>query len=431
MSVDSKQLHNLSRIYREKIATISEMGAGKDMFKKGEIKGTTKGKKPGDIKLPDVSGGKKIQAEGVYDTVKTVMDKGSNFVKNNPVGKVLGKVVAPTKSTDGGANRKSVTAASQKAKGLKTEENISEIDQMGGKVAGAAAAGITAMAVKPVMNAIKTGKAIKKKIQQRTTMPEGLDPVGKEDSDVNNDGKVDSSDSYLKKRRAAIGKAMGNKGKKVKESYSNWRQDLKEVPNYDQIPASADERNKKIEEKNVKNTVKINPEMKEEVVDEGLLDMAKKAVNKKMATAGRNFKGGSVSQMGNYAEKSLKTEEIVVEGEKDACYHKVKSRYSVWPSAYASGALVKCRRKGAANWGNSSKKTKKEEFDILSNFEFEIISEEQALNEGYQRNPEADPRSARQKRMDDPEKGINSPKFRAFMAAQQGGSKSKKKKEDK
>ena len=43
-------------------------------------------------------------------------------------------------------------------------------------------------------------------------------------------------------------------------------------------------------------------------------------------------------------------------GSKDACYHKVKSRYSVWPSAYASGALVKCRKKGAKNWGNSSKK---------------------------------------------------------------------------
>ena len=43
-------------------------------------------------------------------------------------------------------------------------------------------------------------------------------------------------------------------------------------------------------------------------------------------------------------------------GTKDACYHKVKSRYSVWPSAYASGALVKCRKVGAANWGNSSKK---------------------------------------------------------------------------
>ena len=42
-------------------------------------------------------------------------------------------------------------------------------------------------------------------------------------------------------------------------------------------------------------------------------------------------------------------------GTKDACYHKVKSRYSVWPSAYASGALVKCRKVGAKNWGNSKK----------------------------------------------------------------------------
>jgi len=40
---------------------------------------------------------------------------------------------------------------------------------------------------------------------------------------------------------------------------------------------------------------------------------------------------------------------------KDACYHKVKSRYKVWPTAYASGALVQCRKKGAANWGNSKK----------------------------------------------------------------------------
>jgi hypothetical protein len=39
---------------------------------------------------------------------------------------------------------------------------------------------------------------------------------------------------------------------------------------------------------------------------------------------------------------------------KDACYHKVKSRYKVWPSAYASGALVQCRKKGAKNWGDKS-----------------------------------------------------------------------------
>ncbi len=41
-------------------------------------------------------------------------------------------------------------------------------------------------------------------------------------------------------------------------------------------------------------------------------------------------------------------------GKKDACYHKVKSRYDVWPSAYASGALVKCRKVGADNWGTKS-----------------------------------------------------------------------------
>lgn len=43
-------------------------------------------------------------------------------------------------------------------------------------------------------------------------------------------------------------------------------------------------------------------------------------------------------------------------GKKDKCYYKVKRRYKVWPSAYASGALSKCRKVGAANWGNKSKK---------------------------------------------------------------------------
>ena len=50
----------------------------------------------------------------------------------------------------------------------------------------------------------------------------------------------------------------------------------------------------------------------------------------------------------------LVSEELINE-KKDACYYKVKSRYKVWPSAYASGALVKCRKKGADNWGNGSK----------------------------------------------------------------------------
>ena len=90
---------------------------------------------------------------------------------------------------------------------------------------------------------------------------------------------------------------------------------------------------------------------------------------------------------GWFAENNVEVgDEIdIEEGKKDACYHKVKSRYSVWPSAYASGALVKCRKVGAANWGNS---TKKEEYmslpemtDIQINalkkagFEVEVIDE--------------------------------------------------------
>ena len=41
-------------------------------------------------------------------------------------------------------------------------------------------------------------------------------------------------------------------------------------------------------------------------------------------------------------------------GSKDACYHKVKASAKVWPSAYASGRLVQCRKKGAANYGKGS-----------------------------------------------------------------------------
>jgi hypothetical protein len=48
--------------------------------------------------------------------------------------------------------------------------------------------------------------------------------------------------------------------------------------------------------------------------------------------------------------------ETMINEKKDACYHKVRSRYKVWPSAYASGALVQCRKKGASNWGTGGKK---------------------------------------------------------------------------
>ena len=61
-------------------------------------------------------------------------------------------------------------------------------------------------------------------------------------------------------------------------------------------------------------------------------------------------------------DEKAELEEKKEKAKKDACYHKVKARYDVWPSAYASGALVKCRKVGAANWGNKS--SKKESLDL-------------------------------------------------------------------
>lgn len=55
-------------------------------------------------------------------------------------------------------------------------------------------------------------------------------------------------------------------------------------------------------------------------------------------------------------KRRIRKKKAKKKAKKDACYHKVKRRYKVWPSAYASGALVKCRKVGAANWGNKSKK---------------------------------------------------------------------------
>ena len=172
----------------------------------------------------------------------------------------------------------------------------------------------------------KTGKPLYKAASHMKK--EGLDPVGKEDGDVNNDGKKDSSDNYLMKRRKAIGKAMKKKmsegtmeiphgdvkklaskamkrvdsdvdgdvdssdmkskemgefvpsadgKKKVKtkarfEAYS-WRSELSEVILTD------DEDDKPIKEKKVKNKIKINPKLGEAV--QAFLDRSAKAKAKK------------------------------------------------------------------------------------------------------------------------------------------------------
>lgn len=95
--------------------------------------------------------------------------------------------------------------------------------------------------VKSVITAEASEEITEETLEEKT-----MDPVGQEDADVNNDGKVDGTDKYLKKRRAAISKAikneeveqvdeiskatMGRYINKAKDSIDNnsWRQGYKE-----------------------------------------------------------------------------------------------------------------------------------------------------------------------------------------------------------
>lgn len=88
----------------------------------------------------------------------------------------------------------------------------------------------------------------------------------------------------------------------------------------------------------------------------------------------------------------------MINEKKDACYHKVKSRYKVWPSAYASGALVKCRKKGAKNWGSSVKESILNTYSALGY----VIAEMRELSPAAQR-----------KKLDDARR-------RAYQAAHRG-----------
>jgi hypothetical protein len=139
-------------------------------------------------------------------------------------------------------------------------------------------------------------------LKAKRAMGEGLDPVGKEDSDVDNDGKKNTkSDKYLLNRRKAVGKAISTqeakevkrwwdddgdgkgyeegevsgkfkkKKKSVKEGFSNWREDLVEIA--DMIEAK--DENNKVVEKKVNNKIKINPPISEAVENLGgtLLEM--------------------------------------------------------------------------------------------------------------------------------------------------------------
>ena len=166
---------------------------------------------------------------------------------------------------------------------------------------------------------------------------EALDPVGKEDGDVNNDGKKDSTDSYLMKRRKAIGAAMKKKMKEqaeiaraeakaieeeenkvaeeieqkkfeavkaklAKEGKSNWRDDLSDL--IEVAPMTDTESEKKIKEKKVENRIKINPKLGEAVEEIGgeIIEMTEVEEEKKPLPKTKMFR-----KAGNLGRDAIST----------------------------------------------------------------------------------------------------------------------------
>jgi hypothetical protein len=60
-----------------------------------------------------------------------------------------------------------------------------------------------------------------------TKLTEGLDPVGHEDKDINNDGKVDSTDKYLAKRREAIARRQKQIAKAIEKGKQEEEEEIK------------------------------------------------------------------------------------------------------------------------------------------------------------------------------------------------------------
>ena len=162
---------------------------------------------------------------------------------------------------------------------------------------------------------------------------EALDPVGKEDGDVNNDGKKDSTDSYLMKRRKAIGNAMK---KKMKEHRELAEESLTEV--------MTDEMDDKpIKEKKVKNKITINPKLGEAVEEMG----------------GTLIEEIEVDEFDVIVETVY--EELIEEGfSEDEVEHGIETALNTLDEGYYDSAVAASKAAAAKNKGETPKKSMKD-----------------------------------------------------------------------
>ena len=154
--------------------------------------------------------------------------------------------------------------------------------------------------------------------------------------------KLKRVQAELKRREQGV--AEGSAQDKLYKRHQELRKKsgLPDPDYYKELKASYDlpDQDRYAKQKEIKQKYKVTNEDREQYIEE-LGRAGYEIVTEKRMTCPEC--GGAAYEDKMLAEKQ------------DACYHKVKSRYKVWPSAYASGALVRCRKKGAKNWGNKSK----------------------------------------------------------------------------
>jgi len=201
-----------------------------------------------------------------------------------------------------------------------------------------------------------------------------LDAVGKEDGDVDNDGDKDKSDSYLLNRRKVISKAIKKESVEVEEGSSYGITKGSGTPSGPMAGfAKAPRKQKGAMAYDGPN--KAASEAKDRI----LAKTKAKREKMKMEHHQKDANGNTIPHEDELNEADKKGKGS---GTKDACYKKVKASAKVWPSAYASGRLVQCRKKGAANYGNKSEEVIWDEiFGLLEQLGYEgeidmILSEQ-------------------------------------------------------
>ena len=270
--------------------------------------------------------------------------------------------------------------------------------------------------------------------------------------DYDGDGKIESGkDEYFGSKDKAIKKAMGKKVKK--ESLSDWRDDLSDL--IEIVAGPEDEVEKKVKEGKVKNKVVINPKISEAIEEIGgeVLEHHQKDADgntiphddvnegdtyaKQLARfeAGRQkrMKASQTYERPNYIPKDQDHSDKY--GSSKGKKKEVKEGQVKKEIKALSTAARTMKGRSVAKADKIEEGTGKKNCGcgqdpcITYGEQKEVKSSKKSQVEGYQRHPERDTRSARQRRMDDPDRGINSQAFRDFMAAQQRPSKPKKKKE--